>query len=183
MAAISRSKVKLWIVAANAQPSTLLANTTFNGSNLGYIAGQVRAYNRSGGEDQVDSQAVFGGFVDIEKPRSQYELELEVVPDVDTNPDIWDAFIYGTNASGVYATNAEAANKAVYIQAQNGANSKSWAMNNCNAVSFELGHNADENQTGTIRFKFSPTDANGIPNVMTKALAVTALPNWTTLTA
>jgi hypothetical protein len=183
MVAISRSKVKLWIVAASAQPSTLLANTTFNGSNLGYIAGQIRSYSKTGGEDQVDSQAVFGGFVDIEKPRSQFEMSFEIVPDVDTNPDIWDAFIYGTNASGVYATNADAANKAIYIQATNSTNNKSWGMNNCNAVSFEFQHNADENQTGTLKFKFSPTDPNGIPNFMTKALAVTALPNWTTLTA
>lgn len=181
--AISRSKVKIWIVASGTNASSLLASTTYNGSNLGYIAGQIRSYSKSGGADEVESQAVFGGFVDIEKPRGQFEMQMEVVPDIGTNPDIWDSFIYGTNAGGVYATNADAANKAIFIQAQDGTSYKSWGMNKCNAVDFEFSHNADENQTGTLRFKFSPTDENGIPNMISKSIAVTALPNWTTLTA
>lgn len=181
--AISRSKVKIWVVPADTNPSAILESTTYNGSNLGYISGQISDYSKSGGEDDIETVPVFGGFVDKEKPQTQIEVELSVIPDVDTNPDIWDAMIYGTNASGVYATNSAAGNKAIYIQAKNGSNYKTIAMNNCNGVHFDFEHPADDNQTGTLMFKFSPTTSLGIPNYMTKALQVTALPNWTTLTA
>lgn len=183
MAAISRSKVKIWIVPADTAPSSLLATTTFNGSNLGYIAGQIQSYSQTGGETDVESVPVFGGYVDKEKPVSQVELAFDVVPDVDTNPDIWESFIYGTNALGVYVMSAQATDRAIFIQAQNGSNSKSIAYNNCNAVKVDLDHKADDNQTKSISFKFSPTTAAGISNYMSKNLAVTALPAWTTLTA
>lgn len=183
MAAISRSKVKIWIVAADTTPSSLLSNTTFNGSNLGYIAGQIQSYSQSGGETDTESVPVFGGYVDKEKPVSQVELAMDIIPDVSTNPDIWESFIYGTNASGVYVMSGTASDRAIFIQAQDGSSFKSTAYNNCGAVKVDLEHNADDNQTKSISFKFSPTTSAGISNYMSKALAVTALPAWTTLTA
>jgi hypothetical protein len=183
MAAISRSKVKIWVQPAGTAPSTLLATTTYNGSNLGYISGQIKSYSKSGGETDVESDPVFGGFVDKEKPASQVELSFEIVPDLTTNPDIWDSFIYGTNALGVYVMGKEVTDRAVFIQAAESGGQKSWAFNNCGAISWDVEHNADDNQSGTFTFKFSPTTDQGISNYMSKNLNVTALPAWTTLTA
>jgi hypothetical protein len=174
MVAISRSKVKIYIAPVDTLPSALAATDL--------IAGEIKSYSKSGGEDDVESDPVFGGFVDKEKPASQLELSFEVVPAIGTSADRWDALIYGLTGT-VYAMNTAAANKAVFIQAQDGSNFKSWAFNNCNGVSWDVEHNADDNQTGTFTFKFSPTTSTGQSNFMTKALAITALPAWTTLTS
>jgi hypothetical protein len=174
MVAISRSKVKIYIAPVDTNPTSLAT------SDL--ITGEIKSYKRSGGEDDLETDAVFGGFVDKEKPISQVELEFEVIPSIGTNSDRWDALIYGTTNS-VYTFNTAAANKSVFILAQDGANFKSWGFNNCNGVTFDLEHNADDNQTGTFKFKFSPTTPTGQSNFMSKALALTAMPNWTTLTS
>jgi hypothetical protein len=174
MVAISRSKVKIYIAAVDTNPSAL--------TSTDLITGEIKSYSKSGGEDDVESDPVFGGFVDKEKPTSQFELEFEVIPSIGTNSDRWDALIYGTTNS-VYSMNTAAANKMVAIQALDSTNYKSWAFNNCNGVSWDFEHNADDNLTGTFRFKFSPTTSTGQSNFMTKASAVTALPAWTTLTA
>lgn len=174
MAAISRSKVKIYISPVDTVPSALAATDL--------IAGEIKSYSKSGGEDDVESDPVFGGFVDKEKPASQFEVSFEVVPAIGTSADRWDALIYGTT-NNVYTMNSAAANKAIFIQALDGTNYKSWAFNNCNGVSWDMEHNADDNQTGTFKFKFSPTTSSGQSNFMTKALAITALPAWTTLTS
>lgn len=185
MAAISRNKTKIWIVPADTVPSTLVATTTFEPTlrPLAYIAGQIQSYSQSGGETDVESVPVFGGFVDKEKPVSQVELSFDVIPDASVNPDIWEQFIYGTNAAGVYVMSGQATDRAIYIEAREGLLAKSIAYNNCNAVKVDLTHNADDNQTKTISFKFSPTTSAGISNYMSKSVQVTTLPAWTTLTA
>lgn len=183
MGAISRSKVKIWIVPAGTAPSTLLTTTTFNGSNLGYVAGQIENYNQSGGESDVESVPVFGGFVDKEKPISQVELSFDVIPDVSVLPDIWESFIYGTNVSATYVMSSSAAERAVFIQAEEGSAFKSVAYNNAKATGMEMDHAADDNRTVSMTFKFSPTNESGISNYMSRAVTVTALPAWTTLTA
>ena len=175
MTAISRKKVKIWISALDTAPSTL--------QNTDVIAGEILTYNKTGGEDDVESIPVFGGFVDKEKPRSQVELSFDVIPSIGTNSARWDSYIYGTNIGGVYVMSSDAANKAIFIQAANGSDYMSYAFNNCNAVKFDIEHNADDNRTGTLSFKMSPEDENGISNFMGKAVAVTSLPNWTQLTA
>ncbi len=174
MVAISRSKVKIYIAPVDTNP-TSLASTDL-------ILGEIKSYKKSGGEDDIDSDAVFGGFVDKEKPASQFEVEFDIIPSIGSNSDRWDALIYGTTNS-VYTLNTAAANKMIAIQAQDGASFKSWCFNNCNGVSWDFEHNADDNQTGTFKFKFSPTTSGNQSNFATKALALTAMPNWTTLTA
>ncbi len=174
MVAISRSKVKIYIAAVDTNPAALAS------SDL--ITGEIKSYKKTGGEDDVESDPVFGGYVDKEKPTSQLEVEFEVIPSIGTNSDRWDALIYGTTNS-VYTMNSAAANKSVFIQAQDGSNFKCWGFNNCNGVTWELEHDADDNQTGTFKFKFSPTTSTGQSNFMTKALALTAMPAWTTLSS
>lgn len=173
MTAISRSTVTLYIAPAGTNPSALAATDK--------ITGEIKSYTLSGGEDDVESDAVFGGYVDKEKPQSQFEIEMEVVPSLES-ADRWDALIWGQKGT-VYVGDVAAANKLVGIQAVTGTNYKSWAFNNCNGVTFEREHNADDNMTGTFRFKLSPATSAGVSNVQTKAVAITALSAWTTLTS
>lgn len=178
MTAIQRRMVKIYITASDVNPSAVASSDA--------ITGEIKSYARTGGEDDFDSEAVFGGYVDLEKPRSQVSIEMDIIPSIDaasaTGADRWDSLIYGTTNS-VYTYNSDAVYKAVFIEAINGSIKKAWAFNNCNAMSFDLDHNADGPQKGKFKFKFSPLTSAGISNFQTKSTAMTALPAWSTLTS
>jgi hypothetical protein len=90
--------------------------------------------------------------------------------------------IYGSQ-SGVYTMSSSAADKSIFIVAQDGSIYKTHGFNNCAAISYEMEHNADDNRSGTLNFKFSPTTATGISNFMTAASNITTLPAWSVLTS
>lgn len=186
MVAISRSRTKIWIVAGDTNASSLVSSAVYSSSNTnGYLAGEIKSYSKSGGEDDVESDPVFGGYVDKEKPTSQFELSFEIVPDVDADGSgkrEWESLVYAENNSdGVFTTKGTAGYKAIYIQATDGTAYKAWGFNNCNAVSLDMEHSADDNQTLTLNFKFSPTDSEGIPNFQYTAQAVSNLVAWASL--
>ena len=173
--AISRDKVKIWILAAGVNPSTVDSSDA--------IVGEIRSWDLSGGDDDVESVPVFGGYVDKEKPREQFELSFDVVPQIGTGAEEWETYIYredGTN-SDVYTSVGRVGDRCVFIQAEDSTNFKSWGFNNCNSVTLDMNHNADDNMEATLNLKFSPTDQDGIPNLMYKKAAVATLPNWSAL--
>lgn len=179
MTAISRQRVKIWIAPVGTAASTLI----YTGSTaLAPIKGEIKSYARSGGEDQVDSTPVFGGFVDEEKPSSQVEVSFDVIPSLE-NGTRFDALINGQDSAnpGVYTMASQAANRTIFIEASDGTNHFSWGFNNCNAVSYTNDHSADGNRMGKLSFKFSPTNSNGVSNYMAKTVVATALPAWTAL--
>lgn len=179
--AISRSKVKIWIVTAGTAASLLDDTVSSSISDLGYIAGEIKSYAKSGGERETESDPHFGGFVDKEKPIGQVEVNFEVTPDLDI-ADRWDSYAYSLDVlTGVYTMAGSVVDKTVYISAVDGAKPKSWGFNNCNVNMFDFDHNADDNQTGTLKLTFSPTDSDNVSNFMTLATAVTSLPAWTAL--
>jgi hypothetical protein len=173
MTAISRNKVSIWIKPSGTAASTLVATDV--------ISGEIKSYSKSGGERDVESDPVFGGFVDKEKPVSQVELSMEVIPSLETATR-WESMAYALQG-GVYVMSGDPSEKAIFIQAKDGTSYNSYAFNNCNVTALDVEHNADDNRTGTITFKFSPTDSAGISNFMTAASQITVLPAWTTLTA
>ena len=179
MVAISRSRVKIYIVDAGTAASTLTATDV--------IEGEIKSYNKSGGDKEVESDPVFGGYVDKEKPTEQVEVALEVIPKVNEDQNRWDTMAYAADVanSGVYtmasATSTQPNDKAIYIEATDGTNYKSWGFNNTSVTVFDLEHNADDNQVGNITFKFSPENDSGVSNFMTAASQVTSLPAWSAL--
>ncbi len=174
MTAISRGKVTISIVDAGVDPSDV--------ASTDQILGEIKTYAKSGGEKDLESDPVFGGYVDKEKPTTQVELNFEIIPSLEY-ADRWDAWAYGEDvATGVYTMSDESlTNKAVFIEATDGTNPKSWGFNNCNVTVFDFEHNADDNQTGNFNLKFSPTTSDGVSNFMTKASLLTDMPDWDTL--
>lgn len=176
MTAISRSKTKIYIVDAGTAASAL--------ADTDIIAGEISSYSKSGGERDNESTPVFGGFVDKEKPVSQVEITMEVIPSLE-NATRWSEMAYSVDGTAtsfdVYTMAGELTDKAIYIQGTDGTNYVSYGFNNCNVTMSDIEHNADDNQTGTITFKFSPTNSDGVSNFMTAATAVTSLPAWTGL--
>jgi hypothetical protein len=190
MTAISRSKTKIWIVAADVDPSTLTysASTDLANTALGYLSGDIKSYSKSGAENDVESDPVFGGFVDKEKPTTQAELSLEIVPLTDSGKsERWDAMTYAedTKVSGVYTMATEKStvptDRMVIIEANDGTNKKTLMYNNVNVTVLDLEHNADDNRSYNMTLKFSPTDGNGVSNFATSDLAATAMPAFSAL--
>ena len=194
MTAISRNKVKIWIAPAGTACSTLVDAAATSNTHLGYLSGQIKSYSKSGGDSDVESDPVFGGFVDKEKPTSQVELSFEIVPALEAAlADIWDYHTYTqelvTGGKTVYtmasdnldASAVAASDKVVVIQALNGTDYKTVAVNNAGVTVLDLEHNADDNRTYNMTMKFSPTNGSGVSNFMTGKLAATAMPAWTSL--
>jgi hypothetical protein len=171
MTAISRILVDIYIVAADTAPSAL--------TDADIIKGEITNYSKSGGEDDVETVNAFGGDIDKEKPQSQMEIEFEVTPAIE-DADRWDAYIYG-KTNGVFVANKSVGDRAIYIHAKSGGTHYSWAFNNCNSVSWDWDHSADDNLSGNFTFKLSPQNRAGISNYMSASSAVTSLPNWSTL--
>jgi len=193
MTAISRGKTKIWIVSADTNPTALLDLASTAIDHNGYLAGDIKSYSKSGGEKDFESDPVFGGYVDKEKPISQVELSFDIVPALEAaSADRWDDMAYTKETIGakvVYtmctdnldASAVVAGDKMVVIQALSGTDYKTLAYNNCNVTVVDLEHNADDNRTYSLAMKFSPTTQSGVSNFMTGKLAATALPAWTAL--
>jgi hypothetical protein len=178
MVAINRNMVDIYIVANDTSASSL--------ASTDIIKGEIKNYAKSGGDRDVESDPLFGGYVDKEKPLSQVELSFEIVPSIDSGDEVrWEALAYNQDPTGVYVMSGDIVNKAVYIQAYDSTQStyKSWGFNNCNVTLLDFDHSADDNQTANMTLKFSPTDENGVSNFMAADTAVTSLPNWSSLTA
>ena len=172
---ISRDKVKIWILAADVAPSTVADEDA--------IVGEIRSWDLSGGDDDVESEPVFGGFVDKRKPREQFEISFDIVPQIGSESEDWESFIYtedGTN-TGVYTSVGSTDDRCIYIEAKDGSAYKSWGFNNCNSVTLDMSHSADDNMEASLSFKFAPANSAGIPNLQYKKAAVTTLPLWSEL--
>jgi hypothetical protein len=185
MTAIGRSLVKLWVVASGTAPSALSTNVWSTSNTAGYIPGQIKSYTKSGGEIDTKSDAVFGGFVDIETPASPYEIEFTLVPALEASSYEWEKLAYNldsTSGTAVYTSKGVSlGDQAFFIQATDGVNNKSWGFNNCNVVMLDQEHNADQNLGQKLKLKLSPTDASGIPNYQYSKQAVTSLKVWSSL--
>lgn len=172
---ISRDKVKIWILSAGTAPSTVTDGDA--------IIGEIRNWDLSGGADDVETEPVFGGFIDKRKPREQFELSFDVVPQIGTTAEDWESYIYtedGSN-SGVYTSAGSTADHCIYIQAEDGSNYKSWGFNNCNSVTLDMSHSADDNMEASLSLKFSPADADGTPNFQYSKVAAASLITWASL--
>jgi len=177
MVAISRNKVNISIVDADTNASALASSDI--------VEGEIKTYNKSGGAQDIESDPVFGGYVDKEKPREQVEVSFEIIPKIGTDSDRWDSMTYALDGTGVYtmadSTSTLPSNKAIFIEAADGSNYKSMGFNNCNISVLDMEHSADDNRTYNMTLKFSPTNDSNVSNFMTLATAIGSLPDWTAL--
>lgn len=185
--AISRNKVKIYMVDASAAKGldpALMADTEI-------IAGEIVSYSKTGGNSDSESVPAFGGFIDKEKPDEQFEISMEVVPNLSVNGVTrWEAMKYSkdpvaaknlyTSAAGTGSAVA-AVQKVIVIEATDGVRHITYAFNNCDITQFEIDHAADDNRTGNITFKLSPTTTDGSPNVQVVDGLRTALEDWASL--
>lgn len=171
MAGVFPSDTSIFIVNAGTNASAITASDK--------ISGEITNWSLSGGEQDVESIPVIGGFVDKEMPRGQFEVSFDVIIQDSTAAtlDRWDSFKYGSSTA--YSSALEASAKAIFIDfAPETGTKKSIGMNNCKGVTWEPEMAADDMLRGTMTFKFSPTTPTGSANLITSAVTASTLPNW-----
>ena len=182
MGAIGRKRVKIYVVKANTSPS-LLASSDI-------VAGEIVNYSKQGGGDDVESVPAFGGFIDKEKPREQVTLAFDVVPTIGVHSERWEAMSYASETvstntiytmadSGVGVTLPTP--KMIAIEAVSGTDYTTILFNNCDVTNYDIEHAAEDNRTGNITFKISPTTTQGVTNYAKAKLAATSMPAFSAL--
>jgi len=173
MTAIARKTVQIWFAPAGTNPLAVASTGTL-------ITGQIKSYKQSGGDTDYESVPHFGGYVDKEKAQSQIEVEMEVTPALES-ADTFDSLFLPKHSTGPYTFNGSGASIAVFIQATATAGSKTRAYNNILPSTFELEHQADDNQTNTVKFKLSPQTIGGVANYQTRATTIASMTAWSLL--
>lgn len=192
MTAIKRGDVKIYLADAGTANATLATTTHL-------IAGEIISYEQSGGAREVETQHAFGGDIDKEKPIEQFEVSFEFVPAVDTAAvaSRWDSIMYAKDvaagALNVYtsagATSTQPNDKVIGIQVTSVTSVgtvltttyKTHLFNNCNVTALDMSHSADDNRTGNITFKFSPTTKKGVANYASAATTIAGMPAFSAL--
>jgi len=154
MGAIQPEQATVYITAQAVSPSAIASSDSYTG----YITN----FSESGGEEDVESNPVFGGGnIDKIKPRSQIEVSFDVIFQYGTNASDFDAMKWGSTL----LSDGDSPAKRVYIEFSDGTNYYTRGYDNCKAVSFEPESSADDFLKGTITFKLSPTQSDGTPNL------------------
>lgn len=168
MGAIFPTQVKVY-VAASSLAASVVGTSTYE------VQGDITNYNVSGGSADVESVPVFGnGNINKMKPREQFEVSFDVIPQFGSTSTRWDVFKYGSGLTSA----TDGATQSIYIQATDGTNFYTIAMNNCEAVTWEPENSADDMMKGTITFKFSPTTSLGSANLKVSTVAASAMGAW-----
>jgi hypothetical protein len=179
MAGISRNKVKIWIVPTDTNPALL--EQTGSGT-YAPILGEIENYSKSGGENDTETKPVFGGDQTLDKPRGQVELSFDLIPDLDY-VGRFENFAYGKNSQNVWVYSQDPTAKCVFIQSADGSKYGSYGFNNCDVISFDFDHSADDNRSGTFSLKFSPVTPSGVSNLQFNTVIASSLTAWTSLVA
>ena len=169
MGGVFPNETSIYIVAKDTAGSAL--------TDANKIVGEITSWKRSGGESEVESIPVIGGFVDKESPRSQIEISFDVIVSNANASTLDRSDKYWMGDTG--SITGESAERAIFIEHSTGGLAKTFAANNCKAVTWEPGMEADDMLRGTISFKFSPTTPLGTSNLKTSALsASSSFFNW-----
>ena len=169
--AFQASETSIMLAPADTNPSDFDTAGTI-------IAGEIENWSLSGGNQDIESVPVFGGFLDKEKPREQFEVSMDVyINTADaTSINRWDELKFGA----AWGSDGEGAPQAIAIQSTDGTVHKSFVMNNARAITWEPGQTSDDFLKGTITFKFSPTTSAGQANFKTNAKLVENMADWGT---
>jgi hypothetical protein len=169
MSGVFPNETSIYIVSKNTNGSAL--------TDAGKIVGEITNWAKSGGEQEIESIPVIGGFVDKENPRSQIEVSFDVIVNnaASSTLDRYDIFYMGRTGS----ITGNAGEYAIFIHHATGSNHKTIAFNNARTITWDPEMAADDMLKGTITFKLSPETPLGVSNLKTSALHPSvAFFNW-----
>ncbi len=132
------------------------------------IVGEIRNFKVSGMEQENEVKNVFGGQIEIEKPRTKGEIsfDISVSNAYASSLERWDLMKFPTGTSA-----DETVGKAVFIQHSTGGKYLSIAINNAKTEVGETEMNADEELTKSVTLRFNAVTEAGVANLRTSAVA------------
>ena len=172
MVSINRKGVKIYVVPAGTNGSAV---------NVEPLKGEITNYDKTGGERNRESEPVFGGFAHREESRSDYEIEFGIIPSL-THIGRWEGMDMGAHDTDVWASNIDPEDKAIFIVAEIGSDTVTYAFNNAYALNFDWSHEANDVREGTMNFKIAPEDVDGLANFVAVKGDLNSVPDWSTLT-
>ncbi len=168
MGAIQPEEATIYINDADTEPSAFSTGATI-------ITGSVTNFKESGGEEDVESNPVFGGGnIDKVKPRTQIEVSFDVILQYGSNSTVFDELKWGSGLTSA----GDSPSKAIAIEFTDGTNYYTRVYNNAKAVTFEPEASSDDFLKGTITFKLSPTTSSGTENLKVAATALSSMSDW-----
>jgi len=168
MGAIQPEEAIVYINAVDTEPDAIATGADT-------ITGSITNFSESGGEEEVESNPVFGGGnIDKVKPRTQIEVSFDVILEYGDDSTLFDTYKWGAGLK----SDGDAIQKTIGIQFTDGTNYYSRIYNNVRAVTFEPESSADDFLKGTITFKLSPTTSAGVANLQIAKTAITAIADW-----
>lgn len=168
MGAIQPEEATVLINAVDTEPSAMATGADT-------ITGFITNFSESGGEEDVESNPVFGGGnIDKTKPRTQIEVSFDVIMQYGTESTLFDEYKWGAGLT----SSGNSPSKTVAIEFTDGTNYYSRVYNNVKAVTFEPESAADDFLKGTITFKLSPTTSDNKANLQIASTAVASIPDW-----
>ncbi|HEY9702086.1 MAG TPA: hypothetical protein V6C58_06555 [Allocoleopsis sp.] len=169
MGGIFPTETSIYVVTAGTNASALASSDK--------IVGEITDFSLSGGNKDVESIPVIGGFVNKELPREQFEVSFDVIISntATSTLDRYDIFKYGSTM----ASDSDGSDKAIFLEFYSNGFTKLMAMNNCQAVTWEPEMAADDMLRGSITFKFSPTTGLGAANLKTSSVSGSTRPSIT----
>ncbi len=168
MAGVFPNETSIFIVAADVNGSAV--------TTASKIVGEIKDFKISGLEQENDYKNLFGGQLEIEKPRSNGEVSfsISVANTAASVLDRWDNYKFPTGKS-----TDETSNQAVFISHLSNGIWKTVAINNAKVTTLDTEMNADEELTKSITLKFAAVTPLGVANLRTSALAYsTTFFNW-----
>jgi hypothetical protein len=168
MGGVFQDEVYIFIAPANTNGSAITASHR--------ISGEISNFSIGGLEQEREYKQLFGGQLDIEKPRSEgtISFDISVANTFASTFDRWDLYNYPTGRS-----TDDPEGKAIFISALSNGVWKTVAVNNAKVTSLETEHSADAEMTKSVTFSYAATTALGVANLKTSALAYSvAFFNW-----
>jgi len=172
MGTITKKKVNIYIVPAGTNVSSL--------TSADVLKGEIKEYDLGDGDQEFETENVFGGQIDVVNPRGQFSLEFTIRPQTQY-AERWEAIAFGKKTVGgidVYGPALASSPKLIVIETVDSTNNAIWAFNNARNVNFNFSHSADESREGTLSFNISPEDSEGVLNIAYAETSIALFPDW-----
>lgn len=133
------------------------------------ITTKVYSFEVGGGEHNNETKYLLGGAsLTIEKPQEPFEISMEVAikPSEST---VWDEIFFGSGLTSA----TKGGPHSIGFEVDDGSNKYQILFNNVEVISFEKKIDAENELTGTLRFRLNATDSNGNANVKVGASVFT----------
>ena len=176
MGSMTKKKVSIYVADADTDVNTLVEDDK--------LKGEIREYDIGGGDQEFETEDVFGGQVDVVNPREQFELELTLRPQLEYVGRFQELAMgfEEIDTEKVYAPAKEQTPKLFVIEATDGnGNAETWAFNKARNVTFNFNQDAEEAREGTVSFNISPENSEGTPNVAYMKTDVSEFKTWSAI--